>query len=40
VKPELAEVVQPAVDVLTRALRDWHLTIDTDSRPMTVSIRA
>lgn len=40
VKPELAEVVQPAVVVLTRALRDWHVTIDTDARPMTVSIRA
>lgn len=40
VTPELDEVVQPAVDVLTLALRDWHLSIDTDTQPMTVSIRA
>lgn len=40
VNPELDEVVQPALDLLTLALRDWHLTIDTDARPMTVSIRA
>lgn len=40
VNPELDEVVQPALDLLTWALRDWHLTIDTDARPMTVSIRA
>lgn len=40
VNPELDEVVQPAVEVLTLALHDWHLTIDTDARPMTVSIRA
>ncbi len=40
VNPELAEVIQPAADVLTTALRDWHLTIDTDANPMTVKIRA
>lgn len=40
VNPELDEVVQPAVDLLTTALRDWHLTIDTDAWPMRVSIRA
>jgi hypothetical protein len=40
VNPELAEVIQPAADTLSIALRDWHLTIDTDASPMTVKIRA
>lgn len=41
VKPELSEVVQPAVDVLTRALNEsYRLSIDTDAWPMTVMVRA
>ena len=40
VNPELVEIIQPAVDLLTTAMRDWNLTIDTDARPMTVTVRA
>ena len=33
VKPELAEIIQPAVDVLTRALNEnYSLSIDTSIR--------
>lgn len=40
VNAELDEVIQPALDVLTTALGDWNLYIDTDANPMTVKIRA
>lgn len=40
VNPELDELIQPAVDLLTLALSDWHLTINTGASPMTVTIRA
>ena len=40
VRPELAEIVQPAADVLMLALRDWRLTINSDANPMTVTVRA
>lgn len=41
VKPELAEIVQPAVDVLNRALNEnYSLSLDTSDRSfMVLSIR-
>ena len=41
VKPELYEVVQPAAELLTKALEaNWDMTIDTSARyGMTLSIK-